>query len=232
MISFFNLVILRDLDRLDLLYTLLIKALVLRARLEVNEDHACGALGLGGLAEDGAGADVHVGDGLLLAHDGDVCDDVDGGDVGREDAQALLALGGLLLADGLDDLLHAAADLLLLGRLRHELVHALCELVVGEWAGDGDEKRGLVGDVDGAGLLGGGGSLLSGSLLVRSLCGLGGVAHSRVILYRCVCLCVLYKIFGEFIYIIVLFLFFCFNYCPYLELFFFPFCVAIVSFFP
>lgn len=165
---------------------------MIRPSREVDQHHACRALGLGSLTENSARTDVDIGDRSLLAHERDMCDDVDGGDVSSKDAQTLLVLGGLLLADGLDHLLHATADLLVLGGLCHKLVDTLCQLVVSKRGGDGNEKGRLVSDIDCVGLLGGRRPFLGlGGLLAGSLRGLGFVTHF-LNLIMCLCaVCVL-----------------------------------------
>lgn len=78
---------------------------------------------------------VDVGDIPVFAHDRQVRDDVDGGDVPSDDAKALLAL-----AQRLHHLLHSAAHHLGAGGLLHELVHLLGGLLGRQGLGDhGDE---------------------------------------------------------------------------------------------
>lgn len=68
-------------------------------------------------------------------------ENVDGGDVGREEEEALLAL-----AESLDDLLDTALELASLGSTLDSLEELLRQLLVGE--GDGDRRDGVEGDLE------------------------------------------------------------------------------------
>lgn len=68
-------------------------------------------------------------------------ENVDGGDVGREEEKALLAL-----SESLDDLLNTALELASLGGALDGLEELLRELLVGK--GDGDRRDGVEGDLE------------------------------------------------------------------------------------
>jgi hypothetical protein len=100
---------------------LIIFLLALASSLGGNHDHTGGALGSGRGTELGAGGDEDVGDTVVLAENGNVGDDIHGGDVGSEDdntagdGDGSVGSGDGGLAESLDDLLDTTLERLVDG---------------------------------------------------------------------------------------------------------------------
>lgn len=111
---------------------LAIGILVLASRLGGHHDHTSRTLGSGGGTELSAGSDENVGNTVVFAQNGDVRDDVHGGDVsGKNDDRGGNIDGGVSggdggLAESLDDLLDTALERLVDGscKIRNRLVNS------------------------------------------------------------------------------------------------------------
>lgn len=103
-----------------------------------HEHNRGGFLGLGGHSQFHAAADEDVGDAPILTEDGDVADDIDGGDIGGQDDYSL---GALL--DGLDHILHSSLEVLLAVEMAGQFEDLAAEGVVGQGGGDGRVVEGL-----------------------------------------------------------------------------------------
>jgi len=77
------------------------------------------------------GGDKEVWDVVFLAQNGDVRNDLNGGDVSREDRNTLL-----LPADRFQHFLHTATDAPRLGGFSSQFQTTRCELEVRKWLGD------------------------------------------------------------------------------------------------
>jgi hypothetical protein len=100
----------------DLGELLIIFLLALARGLGGNHDHTGGALGSGRGTELGAGSDKDVGDAVVLAENGNVGNDIHGGDVGSENNNTAGGADGSVgrrnsgLAESLDDFLDTTLE--------------------------------------------------------------------------------------------------------------------------